>query len=128
MIYLIIGIAGIIGALLRYGIGILLLTVFFAGFPVSTLLINLLGCFILSWFSSSAQMMTLPVWFRTGFTSGLLGAFTTFSTFSVELIQLVNKGAWTLAIIYFLASSLVGYGVSFLGHQIASNNVRREIT
>lgn len=127
MIYFIIAIAGILGALLRYGIGQLLPTIFFAGFPLSTLIINLLGCFILSWFSTSALMLTLPTWFRTGFTTGLLGSFTTFSTFSVELIQLVNQGVWTLAILYFVASSLGGYASSLLGYQLASNPEKREV-
>lgn len=120
MIYFIIGVGGIIGALLRYLVGVILVTDSFAGFPLGTLLINLVGCFLLSWFTIwSIKKKPLPTWFRLSFTTGLIGSFTTFSTFSVELIELITNKAWVFAILYFMVSSLGGYACSLLGYYLA---------
>ncbi|SFI90424.1 CrcB protein [Thermoflavimicrobium dichotomicum] len=113
-----IGIAGVIGALLRYGIGEIIPKV--GGiFPVSTLLINWGGCFLLSWFSMwSVKHGFFTPTMRTAISTGFIGSFTTFSTFSVELIQLIQQHVWLMAILYFMLSALGGLFFAWCGWRI----------
>lgn len=76
-------------------------------FPFSTLLINLLGCFILGFFFTfTLDYLTINPAIRTGFGTGFIGAFTTFSTFSVETIQLLQMGFLLQSVLYLLLSLL----------------------
>ncbi|PTX47505.1 CrcB protein [Melghirimyces profundicolus] len=100
MIYAAVGIGGILGALLRYGLSVLLF-VPGGGFPLGTLAANWIGCLALGWFH--ARPPSSPV-FRTGIGTGLIGSFTTFSTFSVETVTFLQDGRWITAGIYLLAS------------------------
>lgn len=113
-----VGLFGIIGALLRYAIGN------WAGhwwpsstFPTGTLIINLTGCLLLGWFSTwAASKPGLPAWFRTGFGTGFVGAYTTFSTFSVETVTLMQADQIGLAALYVLSSFIGGLAFAGLGY------------
>lgn len=113
--YLPIGLFGIAGAVLRYAIGLWAQHGWpSSAFPAGTLFINLTGCLLLGWFSAwAASKPGLPNWFRTGFGTGFVGAYTTFSTFSVETLNLMQADRLELAALYLL-SSLVG-GLLFAG-------------
>lgn len=114
---------GFLGAVCRFALGEWLNVD--NGFPIGTLMINILGCFFLGWFLTFVsnqkkvnQELTLLI--GTGFT----GSFTTFSTFSVETLRLFQNGFFFQAIIYVLTSIFVGLGVSYIGWRIA--NSRRQ--
>lgn len=98
---------GALGALLRYGVTVMTAGGDASGLPWHTLGVNVLGSFMLG-----LLMATLPAgvagerW-RLFAGVGVLGGFTTFSTFSVETVTLVQHGAVTTAAVYML-SSLVG--------------------
>jgi CrcB protein len=118
-----VGIGGFIGAMVRYSIGKVIFTQ--SGFPLATLLINLLGCLFLAWFftitAKRAKMNTnLKLAIGTGFT----GAFTTFSTFSVETLNLLKNQQYGFALFYVLASIFGGIGLALLGSKLASLNVK----
>ena len=104
-----VGVAGVIGALLRYFAGMFVHMWAIAGvFPLGTLLVNVVGCLALGWLAEFVgQKPSMPDWFRVGLGTGLIGSFTTFSTFSVEMVELVESGHWIFAILY-IVSSLVG--------------------
>lgn len=104
-----VGVAGVIGALLRYFAGISVhMWVIVGVFPLETLLVNVVGCFALGWLAEFVeQKPSMPDWFRIGLGTGLIGSFTTFSTFSLEMVELVQGRHWILAIIY-IGSSLIG--------------------
>lgn len=110
-----VGLFGIIGAVLRYSIGVWSQDWWTSPvFPAGTLVINLTGCLLLGWFSTwAASKPGLPAWFRTGFGTGFVGAYTTFSTFSVETLSLLQADRIGLAALY-AASSLIG-GLAFAG-------------
>ena len=111
MMYLFVGMAGFLGAILRYSLGFMFLNE--AGvFPIATLAANLLGSFLLSWLVTRAAM---PARLKTAVATGLIGAFTTFSTFSVETVTLVENGHLKEAIIYVFASVAGGLLMSRLG-------------
>jgi fluoride exporter len=122
VIYAMVGIAGAVGALLRYIIGALIPSTYFMGFPVSTLGINLFGCFGLScfytWVTGYDQF---PDWLRITIATGLIGSFTTFSTFNIELIQLVEKNNFFYCFLYFFCSAVGGYIFSWMGYKLAKN-------
>jgi len=96
------------------------------GFPIGTLMINILGCFFLGWFLTIVsnkkkvnQELTLLI--GTGFT----GSFTTFSTFSVETLRLIQNGFIFQTVMYVLTSIFVGLCMSYFGWRIA-NSKRQE--
>ncbi|MCS4484154.1 fluoride efflux transporter CrcB [Gleimia sp. 6138-11-ORH1] len=109
-----VGCGGFIGAVMRY-----LLSVAFpykGGFPWTTFSVNMLGTFLLAFLVeifahkvgvSESTSLLLRV--------GLCGGFTTFSTFSVETLLLVEQGQWSTALIYVLASCLVGLVFAVVG-------------
>ena len=75
-------------------------------FPVATFLINVIGSLMIgmawSYFSRSGDSVLLSAFLMTG----VLGGFTTFSTFSLETVQLIQQGAWGWAASYLILSAL----------------------
>ncbi|WP_077616382.1 fluoride efflux transporter CrcB [Caenibacillus caldisaponilyticus] len=104
-----VGFFGMIGALLRYGMDEAIGRWWHGAFPIPTLIVNLLGCFALGWFTARIKARDdIHPYIKTGVSTGMIGSFTTFSAFSVETIQLLEKGAAGLAVLYVLASLLGG--------------------
>ncbi|GIM44705.1 putative fluoride ion transporter CrcB 1 [Collibacillus ludicampi] len=119
MIYFIVGIAGVLGALFRYDLGLLIHSWWSLSFPLETLLINYLGCIILGWFTPwAASHKNFPSWIRVGFGTGFIGSFTTFSTFSAETLALIQKGLWGIAILYVLLSLWGGLLMAWCGYRL----------
>jgi CrcB protein len=116
--YFLVGIAGIIGALLRYLVGIYFNHWWFYDFPLATLLTNLSGCFLLGWLTKFLpKLKFLHPNFKTALGTGLIGSFTTFSTFSVETVKLIEAAMWASAFLYVLLSLTGGLLFSWLGYK-----------
>ncbi|RFU68120.1 fluoride efflux transporter CrcB [Peribacillus saganii] len=115
MVYVLVGLAGFIGAVLRNFIGIVFSeksTVF----PISTLIVNLLGCFLLSWFTTVVfKKISFPAHFKTAIATGFVGSFTTFSTLSVETVHLLKSSDPQLGVLYVMVSLSGGLIMSRLG-------------
>lgn len=115
---LVVALGGGIGACLRYLIGLIPLKEPFV-FPVKTLVINLLGCFVIGLVASlavknSSLSSKLVLFIKTG----LCGGFTTFSTFALETETLIKTGQSGLAILYVALSVVAGVGLAFAGQVI----------
>ncbi|BBB92114.1 MAG TPA: fluoride efflux transporter CrcB [Methylomusa anaerophila] len=117
MRFLAVATGGCLGALSRYGMG-----QWFApfvrdtGFPWGTLVINLLGCFVLALFLTvTVELLVVNPYLRLGFSTGFLGAFTTFSTFTMESILLWQNGHIWYTAMYIFASVFLGIAMSSLG-------------
>lgn len=111
---------GSLGTLARYGLQGLVQERTGAGFPYGTLIVNLLGCFLLGGVAEYAlQHLWFPPEWRIGITTGFMGAFTTFSTFSFETVRLIQDGEWRRASVYVLVSLLGGLLAIFTGIKIA---------
>lgn len=109
---------GFFGTVSRYALGEWLVTR--NGFPLSTLLINLVGCFILGWFLTYvSRRKKIRSEYTLIFGTGFIGSFTTFSTFSVETLQLLQDGLVFLALVYVLTTVFIGLFLSFLGYKLA---------
>ena len=108
MMYIAVGVGGIIGAILRF-----LITYWFMSFgnyfAIGILFVNVFGCFLLGYLQGLASVRDIPDWVVMGLGTGLIGAFTTFSTFSMEVIYFWEKGEILLSICYIIASSFGGY-------------------
>lgn len=122
-VYLAIFIGGCIGSLARYGISIWIQPMH--TFPFETLLVNLVGCFLLTFLLSNpvlAKKFSNSI--RVGIGTGLIGSFTTFSTYAVETISLWNSEAFLLAITYVGISIIGGLLLSWLGFIVAHRRVK----
>ena len=115
---LVVALGGGIGACLRYLIGLIPLKEPFV-FPVKTLVINLLGCFVIGLVASlalknSSLSSKLVLFVKTG----LCGGFTTFSTFALETETLIKTGQSEQAVLYVALSVVAGVGLAFAGQVI----------
>ena len=112
-----VGIGGAIGASLRYFLSQII--VYEAGFPLATCIANLIGCFLLSYLLSGKLLKTYPK-IKLALTTGLLGSFTTFSTFSSETISLISDQLYGMAFVYVLLSAIGGLLLSFVGYRLGN--------
>ncbi len=111
---------GTAGTLARYGLQGLVQERTGPGFPSGTLTVNLAGCLFLGIIAEYALThLTIPPDWRIGITVGFFGAFTTFSSFTYESVQLMQDGQWKYALTYILASLLGGLAAIFCGIRIA---------
>ncbi|MBN20603.1 MAG: fluoride efflux transporter CrcB [Bdellovibrionaceae bacterium] len=104
-----IGTFGSLGAICRYGVSFILPA---SQFPLTTLIINLIGAFGLGLALSFFQS---PSPFVIGITVGFFGSFTTFSTFSIDTLRLLQNGLNGPAIFYIGASVIGGLLLGLLG-------------
>lgn len=118
MNWLWVALGGAIGATFRYGTGILLIKP--TGlFPWTTWWINLLGCFLAGvFFALSQKYPVLQNEARLFLMVGILGGFTTFSSFGLETFQLLRHGQSVLAFSYALSSLVFGVIVLGLGYYL----------
>ena len=98
---LIVGIGGFIGSILRYLLSGVSQNLFKAvTFPIGTLIVNILGCFVIGFLSILAEYRNaFNDFIRTMLFIGVLGGFTTFSSFSNETFNLFREGDTVLAIV-----------------------------
>lgn len=111
-----IGLGGLFGANARYWVGQWATGRWGAGFPWSTLLINVSGAFVLGFYLALVtERFTGRATTRLFVATGFLGAYTTFSTFSDETLNLLRHGAIAHAVAYVAASLLLGLAGVILG-------------
>ncbi len=113
---IIIGMGGFIGSIFRFLLSRLNLSVHFLSVPVGTLLINISGSLIIGFIAGIASKSELiPVNLRLFLMVGICGGFTTFSSFTLENMSLIQNGQYTSAIIYILSSLILGLVAVFAG-------------
>ncbi|ANK60398.1 fluoride efflux transporter FluC [Loigolactobacillus backii] len=85
-------------------------------FPIATVLINLTGSFLLAFITTYiAERWPLPHWLVVGMSTGFVGAFTTFSGFSLEELTLLTRHQLGLGVIYLLTSLIGGFLLASFG-------------
>jgi fluoride exporter len=98
-----------------------------AGFPLGTLIINLFGCFFLAWFFTITAKRLMNPNIKLAIGTGFTGAFTTFSTFSVETLNLMKIGHVWMAVFYVLSSILGGIILALAGYTLAAGKTKEEV-
>ena len=115
MNWLLVACGGAIGASLRYGAGFLISKPL-SLFPWATWSINILGCFLAGiFFAFTLRYPILQQETRLFFMVGILGGFTTFSSFGLETFQLLRQGQNGMALGYAFSSLMIGVMVLSLG-------------
>ena len=115
-----VGIGGFLGANARYLIGRALVERFGSAFPWGTLFVNVTGAFLIG---VIAQLLLLrqddsPAW-RLLLVVGVLGGYTTFSSYTLEIVALMQSDKIVRAMGYLLVSNVLGIGLCFLGMSLA---------
>jgi CrcB protein len=114
---LLVGAGGAIGSIVRYLSGVAVGRVWASAFPLATMLINISGSLIMGLFIGWLARTT-PAWqadARLFFAVGVLGGFTTLSSFSLDTVVLLERGEFGQAVLYVLGSVVVSIAALFVG-------------
>lgn len=123
MKFILLAAGGAIGTLFRHSISGLTYKMFNGIFPWGTLVVNLTGSFIIGLLWGVFEIENLSSNFRNFVFIGILGGFTTFSTFALESFNLFRDGEIKLALANLLASNILGIALVFAGFLIARYTV-----
>ena len=106
-----------VGGVLRYGVGVAIAARWASPFPAATLLVNVTGSFLLGMLATLLMGRADEAELRLLLLVGLCGGYTTFSSFSLETVRLVQRGEAGIAAVYVLASvvlSILGLAAGVL--------------
>jgi fluoride exporter len=118
---LVVGLGGFIGAIARYGVTRWMARFSAGGFPVGTMLVNVLGCLLIGVvFAVVETRPHIPASLRLFIMIGILGSFTTFSTFGHETLELLKAGASGSALAYLSGSVAVGLVAVIAGRALGN--------
>jgi CrcB protein len=115
--YLLVAIGGALGSVARYGTGVLVGKAWNSTFPLGTMLINIAGSLAMGLFIGYITRTT-PAWqadARLFVAVGIFGGFTTFSSFSLDAIAMLERGEIAPALLYVVASVVVGIAALYVG-------------
>ncbi|MEM7663149.1 MAG: fluoride efflux transporter CrcB [Pseudomonadota bacterium] len=115
--FLLVGLGGAIGASLRHGVGLAAVRLMPGGWPWATFAVNIIGSlamgFLVGWLALRADGVGQNM--RLFLATGVLGGFTTFSAFSLEIVNMIRSDAAAKAASYAGLSVLLGVAALFLG-------------
>ncbi len=117
---LLVAVGGAAGALARYGIGKSIQSWTSGSFPLGIFVVNLSGAFLLGLvFTYLLERSSISSEVRTMVTTGVRGSYTTFSTFSLDTLQLIQSDNWGLAVLNVAASVTGALLAVWAGQQLA---------
>ncbi|PEW80568.1 fluoride efflux transporter CrcB [Bacillus cereus] len=111
---LLVATGGFFGAIIRFAISNWFKKRNKTSFPIATFLINITGAFLLGYIIGNGVTTSWQLLLGTGF----MGAFTTFSTFKLESIQLFNRKNFGILFLYLSATYMIGILFAFLGMKL----------
>ncbi len=124
--YIYISLGGMIGAVLRVVLKNAQLWDYYGNIPINTLFINITGSFILALFLTVAfEALEIDADIRLGISTGLIGAFTTFSTLCKETTLLIVAGEYYSAILYVTLSAILGIFAAYCGNFFGRNLITK---
>ena len=119
MQWLMIAIGGALGSMARFAAVGYLTPMLNFRFPIGTFIVNILGSFLIGVaYVVIVEKQLIPAEWRLFFITGILGGFTTFSSFSLEILQTWQEGHVFNAIFYAASSVVLGLLFAFIGMQV----------
>ena len=121
LVYLWLGLGGALGTMARYWVNGVV-SRYYATFPMGTLVINVSGSLIIGFFATLTDPQgrwLISPGFRTFFMVGICGGYTTFSSFSLQTLNLARDGEWLYAGLNILSSFTLCLLATWLGHVTA---------
>jgi CrcB protein len=112
---LLIAVGGSIGCVARFGISSMTSNAASGAFPWGTFAVNITGSFLIGVFAELFETAIVPSGWRSFVTIGFLGGYTTFSTFTLETLNLLRDGELRFALLNLLGSNLLGIACVALG-------------
>jgi CrcB protein len=110
-----VGLGSFIGGISRYLITLLIQNKFLSTFPYGTLFVNISGCFLIGVvYALSDKGNMSPVW-RIFLATGIMGGYTTFSSFSNETVSMLRDAEYLPAFSYVAFSIILGLTATFAG-------------
>ena len=106
---------GAIGSLLRYLTAYISRDFNALNFPIATFSVNMIGSFLIGIFYAAFMNSPSAEHVRLFVIIGLLGGFTTFSSYTLELVQMGGQKQWLLAGAYIILSNVLGFAAAFAG-------------
>jgi CrcB protein len=111
-----VALGGALGASARYGVDRLIEQRTSSVFPWSTFTINITGCFVIGLLTAAlVDRQHLPAWIRVGLVVGVVGGYTTFSTFAQEALEVGEVHHVAIAFAYIVASVAIGLAAVYAG-------------
>ena len=120
--YVWVAFGGALGSVARFWFSGVVARRFGETFPWGTLLVNISGCLVIGFFSTATGpdgRWLVPGSFRTFFMIGICGGYTTFSSFSLQTLNLADDGEWLLAGANVVGSVVLCLAAVWLGHLLA---------
>ncbi len=114
---LLVMLGGFLGSISRFWLGTISFENY-TGFPLGTLIVNLIGSLILGWIAAALKENRPRLYLLFG--TGFLGGFTTFSAFSIETLNLLEEGNMVMALTYVLVTLFFGIFLSWIGFSLAN--------
>lgn len=116
---ILIGLAGLVGTLCRYWLSGLVARQYGETFPWGTLVVNVVGCFLAGslYYLMEERFLVSPT-VRTVILIGLLGGFTTFSSFGLQTFTLLREGEFALAALNVTLSNFLGLLMLWVGYSL----------
>lgn len=120
--YVAIAIGGVLGCWARYAMTNLVQAIYGRDFPYATLSINILACFMMGFlFEETLDRLTISPVLRVGILTGFIGGFSTFSTFAMETLLLMEQGEGGKSALYVVVSIVLGLMAVTGGVYLARN-------
>jgi CrcB protein len=113
-----IGSGSFLGGVFRYVLSLLIQQKNTTCFPLSTFFVNIFGCFFIGLVYSWSVKGQISEDMRLFLATGILGGFTTFSAFSYETMSLLRQGQTNIAVLYIVASIIIGICATLLGFKL----------
>lgn len=117
---LLVAVGGAIGSILRYLVGELMKSEYQSAFPWHTLFVNLSGCLFIGFIWGYLSQQPAHEWLSIFMMIGILGGFTTFSSYGLESLQLFLQKSYLPLFIYLITTNVIGILFTYIGYRLSS--------
>ena len=122
-IIILVAFGGALGSVIRYSVDVFCKRLSFSSIPIGTIIVNIIGSFLIGYTMQYLLSRNIASEeYKRFVMTGFLGGLTTFSSFSLEILQMVQEEKFVLAVCYVFLSIAIGLFAVWLGISIASNS------